>query len=76
LGARTVQCNGEPITLKASLGIAVLSEPAMNNESLDEEYWTALSKKLQIEADESMYEAKNNGKNKAGPVRVIGWPEP
>ena len=69
-------CNGEPITLKASLGIAVLTEPMILSENMKEEYWSELGKKLQKEADESMYEAKNTGKNKAGPARVISWPEP
>ena len=76
LSVRTVMCNGEPITLKASLGISVLTEPTILGENLKEEYWSELGKKLQKEADESMYEAKNSGKNKAGPARVIRWPEP
>jgi diguanylate cyclase (GGDEF)-like protein len=76
MSSRMVLCNGESIAIKASLGIAILNEPAIPVGNLPEEYWCDLSKQLQKEADESMYEAKNNGKNKAGPVRIIGWPEP
>ena len=76
LSTRTVMCNDNSITLKASLGLAALSEPTILAENLKDEYWTELGKKLQKEADESMYEAKNSGKNKSGPAHVIRWPEP
>ena len=76
LSSRTVMCKGEPITLKASLGIAVLTEPTIISENLKEDYWSELGKKLQKAADESMYEAKNTGKNKVGPARILEWPEP
>jgi diguanylate cyclase (GGDEF)-like protein len=65
---------GGSISLKVSIGIALLEPPESVFEQASPVFWQALSEYVQNEADLSLYEAKRGGKGCAGQPHVIAWP--
>jgi len=65
---------GGSISLKVSIGIALLEPPASVFEQASPSFWQALSEYVQNEADLSLYEAKRGGKGCAGHPHIIAWP--
>lgn len=73
---RTVAYQGGALSLKASLGLALLESPESVSEHVSAQYWQHVARFLLNEADVSLYEAKRGGKARAGKPRLIAWPGP
>lgn len=72
--ARSVTWDGGTLSLKASVGIAVLDGMQSELDGVANTYWEELSDRMIDVADTSLYAAKHAGRDRLGELRRLSWP--